>query len=103
MLAGLAGTPTGQVLREHLAIAGHTGTLEKRMRHTGASGRCEGKTGTLTGASNLVGYCQAANGHLLAFAIFNDNIATEPAHVFQDHMTITIANSKIASAELARA
>jgi serine-type D-Ala-D-Ala carboxypeptidase/endopeptidase (penicillin-binding protein 4) len=103
MLAGLAGTPTGQVLREHLAIAGHTGTLEKRMRHTGASGRCEGKTGTLTGASNLVGYCQAANGHLLAFAIFNDNIATESAHVFQDHMTITIADSKITSAELARA
>lgn len=103
MLAGLAGTPTGQVLREHLAIAGHTGTLEKRMRHTGASGRCEGKTGTLTGASNLVGYCQAANGHLLAFAIFNDNISTESAHVFQDHMTITIANSKIAAAELARA
>jgi D-alanyl-D-alanine carboxypeptidase/D-alanyl-D-alanine-endopeptidase (penicillin-binding protein 4) len=92
LLAGLAGTPTGQVLREHLAIAGHTGTLEKRMRHTGASGRCQGKTGTLTGASNLVGYCQAANGDLLAFAIFNDNIATGSAHVFQDHMTITIAD-----------
>ncbi len=101
MLAGLAGMPTGQILREHLAIAGHTGTLETRMRHTGASGRCEGKTGTLTGASNLVGYCAAANGHLLAFAIFNDNIATEAAHVFQDHMTITIANSNISAAELA--
>jgi serine-type D-Ala-D-Ala carboxypeptidase/endopeptidase (penicillin-binding protein 4) len=102
MLAGLAGTPTGQVLREHLAVAGHTGTLEKRMRHTGASGHCQGKTGTLTGASNLVGYCQAAGGHLLAFAIFNDGIATEAAHVFQDHMAITIANSRISSAELAR-
>ena len=103
LLAVLAGTPTGQVLREHLAVAGHTGTLEKRMRHTGASGRCEGKTGTLTGASNLVGYCQASGGHLLAFAIFNDGIATEAAHVFQDHMTITIANSNISSAEIARA
>jgi D-alanyl-D-alanine carboxypeptidase/D-alanyl-D-alanine-endopeptidase (penicillin-binding protein 4) len=103
LLAVLAGTPTGQVLREHLAVAGHTGTLERRMRHTAASGRCQGKTGTLTGASNLVGYCQAAGGHLLAFAIFNDGIATEAAHVFQDHMTITIANSNIASAEIARA
>jgi D-alanyl-D-alanine carboxypeptidase/D-alanyl-D-alanine-endopeptidase (penicillin-binding protein 4) len=103
LLAGLAGTPTGQVLREHLAVAGHTGTLEKRMRHTAASGRCEGKTGTLTGASNLVGYCQAAGGHLLAFAIFNDGISTEAAHVFQDHMAITIASSKISSAEIARA
>ena len=73
------------------------------MRHTGASGRCQGKTGTLTGASNLVGYCQAAGGHLLAFAIFNDGISTGAAHVFQDHMTITIANSKISRAEIARA
>jgi D-alanyl-D-alanine carboxypeptidase/D-alanyl-D-alanine-endopeptidase (penicillin-binding protein 4) len=98
LLAALAGTPSGQVLRQSLAVAGHTGTLEKRMRRTGASGRCEGKTGTLIGASNLVGYCQAVGGHLLAFAIFNDGIATEAAHVFQDHMTITIANSRISSA-----
>jgi D-alanyl-D-alanine carboxypeptidase/D-alanyl-D-alanine-endopeptidase (penicillin-binding protein 4) len=103
LLAGLVGTPTGQVLREHLAVAGRSGTLERRMRHTGAAGRCEGKTGTLIGASNLVGYCQAAGGHLLAFAIFNDAISTEAAHVFQDHMTITIADSRIASAEVARA
>jgi D-alanyl-D-alanine carboxypeptidase/D-alanyl-D-alanine-endopeptidase (penicillin-binding protein 4) len=103
LLAGLAGTPTGQILREHLAVAGHSGTLERRMRHTGADGRCQGKTGTLTGASNLVGYCQAAGGHLLAFAIFNDGISTGAAHVFQDHMTISIADSRIATAELARA
>ncbi|HEX3518500.1 MAG TPA: D-alanyl-D-alanine carboxypeptidase/D-alanyl-D-alanine-endopeptidase [Solirubrobacteraceae bacterium] len=91
LLVELAGTPVGTVLREHMAIAGHTGTLELRMRHTGASGRCEGKTGTLTGVSNLVGYCQAADGHLLAFAFFNDGIGVESAHTFQDHMTITVA------------
>jgi D-alanyl-D-alanine carboxypeptidase/D-alanyl-D-alanine-endopeptidase (penicillin-binding protein 4) len=103
LLAGLAGTPTGTILREHLAVAGKTGTLERRMRHTSAAGRCQGKTGTLTGVSNLVGYCQATNGHLLAFAIFTDAISTEAAHVFQDHMTITLASSNIAPAELARA
>ena len=102
LLSALAGTPTGQVLRESLAVAGRTGTLEKRMRHTAAAGRCQGKTGTLTGASNLVGYCQAANGHLLAFAIFNDGISTTAAHIFQDHMTISIASSQISDAELAR-
>ncbi len=91
LLVALASTPTGAVLRESLAIAGRTGTLEKRMRHTAAAGRCEGKTGTLTGVSNLVGYCQAANGHLLAFAIFNDGISTSAAHTFQDHMAITLA------------
>jgi len=89
---GTAPTSAGAVLRGDLAIAGETGTLAQRMRATGAQGRCEGKTGTLTGASNLAGYCQAADGHLLAFAIFDDGISTEAAHVFQDHMTITIAD-----------
>jgi D-alanyl-D-alanine carboxypeptidase/D-alanyl-D-alanine-endopeptidase (penicillin-binding protein 4) len=103
LLVGLASTPIGAVLREHLAVAGRTGTLEKRMRHTAAAGRCQGKTGTLTGVSNLVGYCQALNGHLLAFAIFTDGISTTSAHTFQDHMAITIASSNIAAAEIASA
>ena len=92
LLVELASTPIGPVLRGDLAIAGHTGTLATRMRHTGASGRCQAKTGTLTGVSNLAGYCTAANGHTLAFALFTDGIATEAAHVFQDHMAITIAD-----------
>lgn len=91
LLVALASTPLGPVLRGDLAIAGHTGTLATRMRNTGASGRCQGKTGTLTGVSNLAGYCTAADGHTLAFTIFTDGIATETAHVFQDHMAITIA------------
>jgi len=62
------------------------------MRDTGAAGRCEGKTGTLTGVSNLAGYCQARDGHLLAFALFTDGIATATAHTIQDHMTISIAD-----------
>ena len=101
LLAGLSGTPTGQVLRSSLAVAGRSGTLEDRLRHSWAEGHCQGKTGTLTGASNLVGYCQSAGGHLLAFAIFNDNISTTAAHIFQDHMAISIASSRITSAELA--
>jgi serine-type D-Ala-D-Ala carboxypeptidase/endopeptidase (penicillin-binding protein 4) len=91
LLVGLAATPNGALLRGDLAVAGRSGTLVKRMRHTGAEGRCAGKTGTLTGASNLVGYCQAADGHLLAFTIFTDAISTTFAHTLQDHMAITIA------------
>ena len=92
LLVALASTPIGVVLREHMAVAGRTGTLELRMRNTGAAGRCQGKTGTLTGVSNLVGYCQAADGHTLVFAIFTDNIPIETAHTFQDHMAITVAD-----------
>ncbi len=92
LLVGVQPTPLGALLRASMAVAGHTGTLEKRMRGTRAAGNCQGKTGTLTGYSNLVGYCQAANGHLLAFAFFDDAISTELAHVVQDHMTITLAD-----------
>ncbi len=88
----LAPTPIGAVLRGSLAVAGRSGTLELRMRGTRAAGNCQGKTGTLTGVSNLVGYCQAADGHTLAFAIFTDDIPTETAHTFQDHMAITVAD-----------
>ena len=95
LLVELQPTPIGTVLRHSLAVAGRTGTLALRMRDTGAAGRCQGKTGTLTGVSNLVGYCQSSDGHLLAFAIFNDAIATEAAHTFQDHMAITLADSDV--------
>jgi D-alanyl-D-alanine carboxypeptidase/D-alanyl-D-alanine-endopeptidase (penicillin-binding protein 4) len=92
LLTKLAGTPMGRVLREHMAIAGHTGTLALRMRHTWAAGHCVGKTGTLTGVSNLAGYCNSEDGHTLAFAIFTDDIGIESAHLFQDHMAISIAD-----------
>jgi len=92
LLVELAPTPIGAVLRNSLAIAGRSGTLELRMRHTRAEGRCQGKTGTLTGVSNLVGYCQAADGHTLAFAVFTDGIPTETAHTFQDNIAITVAD-----------
>ncbi|HLH14967.1 MAG TPA: D-alanyl-D-alanine carboxypeptidase/D-alanyl-D-alanine-endopeptidase, partial [Solirubrobacteraceae bacterium] len=92
LLVELAPTPIGEVLRDSMAVAGRSGTLELRMRDTRAAGNCQGKTGTLTGVSNLVGYCLAADGHTLAFAIFTDGIPTETAHLFQDNMAITVAD-----------
>jgi D-alanyl-D-alanine carboxypeptidase/D-alanyl-D-alanine-endopeptidase (penicillin-binding protein 4) len=103
LLAGLYPSTLGALLRERLAVAGRTGTLELRMRHTRAENRCRGKTGTLEGASNLVGYCRAGNGHELAFAIFTDDIAIERAHTFQDHIAISLADSDLPAGELARA
>jgi D-alanyl-D-alanine carboxypeptidase/D-alanyl-D-alanine-endopeptidase (penicillin-binding protein 4) len=93
LLSSLAGTPIGTVLREDMAVAGRSGTLALRMRHTGAAGRCQGKTGTLTGVSNLAGYCMSANGHTLAFAIFTDGISVAAAHTFQDHIAISLASA----------
>ncbi len=91
LLAALAPTTIGTTLRDDMAVVGHSGTLSERMRGTAASGRCQGKTGTLIGVSNLVGYCQAVNGQFLAFAFFNDGIAIETAHALQDSMTVGVA------------
>jgi D-alanyl-D-alanine carboxypeptidase/D-alanyl-D-alanine-endopeptidase (penicillin-binding protein 4) len=91
LLTALAHSPLGTTLRKDLAVAGHTGTLSERMRHTPASGRCQAKTGTLIGVSNLAGYCQAQNGDILAFAFFTDGIETGEAHTIQDSMAITLA------------
>ncbi len=92
LLNEIAHTELGTILRGDLAVAGHTGTLSERMRGTAAAGRCEAKTGTLTGVSNLAGYCAAADGDELAFAFFNDGISTAAAHTLQDNMAITLAD-----------
>ena len=57
-----------------LPIAGQDGTLKKRMKGGFASGNVHAKTGTLTCITSLAGYCTAANGHLLAFAIINQGV-----------------------------
>jgi D-alanyl-D-alanine carboxypeptidase/D-alanyl-D-alanine-endopeptidase (penicillin-binding protein 4) len=92
LLRALSGSSDGEILRGDLAVAGRTGTLEERMLHSYAEDHCQAKTGTLTGVSNLAGYCDARDGHLIAFAFFDDEIETYEAHVIQDAMTEAVAN-----------
>jgi serine-type D-Ala-D-Ala carboxypeptidase/endopeptidase (penicillin-binding protein 4) len=92
LLQALYPTQAGAVLRSHLAVAGRSGTLVHRMRTTAAAGRCQAKTGTLIGASNLAGYCRSVSGHTLAFAFFDDGIEVELAHAVQDQMAIALAS-----------
>jgi serine-type D-Ala-D-Ala carboxypeptidase/endopeptidase (penicillin-binding protein 4) len=92
LLRSLYGTSDGEILRGDLAVAGRTGTLSERMRRTWAEGRCQAKTGTLTGVSNLAGYCEARDGDTIAFAFFDDGIETYEAHAIQDAMTESLAS-----------
>jgi D-alanyl-D-alanine carboxypeptidase/D-alanyl-D-alanine-endopeptidase (penicillin-binding protein 4) len=85
---------TNSSFTNSLAIAGETGTLVDEMNHTVAQGRCRGKTGTLHDVSNLVGYCTAADGHTLAFAILMNGVNPYAAHPIQDHMVEAIARSQ---------
>jgi D-alanyl-D-alanine carboxypeptidase/D-alanyl-D-alanine-endopeptidase (penicillin-binding protein 4) len=91
LLNALTGTPTGATLQSALPVAGRSGTLALRMRHTTAEGRCEAKTGTLDGVSNLAGWCQALGGHTLAFCLLMDGPSENTAHTLQDNIAITLA------------
>ncbi len=74
-------------LYDALPIAGVDGTLEKRMRGTAAAHNVHAKTGTLAGVSSLAGYCTAANGHELCFAIINQNcMKANAAKALQDSL-----------------
>jgi D-alanyl-D-alanine carboxypeptidase/D-alanyl-D-alanine-endopeptidase (penicillin-binding protein 4) len=88
LLRGMAADPhfTGS-----LAVAGETGTLQDEMRRTYAQGRCRGKTGTLHDVSNVVGYCQARDGHMLAYAVMMNGIDPNYAHPIQDRMLVDVA------------
>jgi D-alanyl-D-alanine carboxypeptidase len=79
---------------DSLATLGETGTLEFIDRGTRARGRCRGKTGTLAAVANVAGYCQAADGHTLAFAfLVNGNGSTSYVHdVVEGRMMLALAN-----------
>ena len=77
--------------RAALPVAGESGTLQTRMRHTAAQGACEGKTGTLHDASALAGYCRSASGHLLAYAILVNYCNVNKARAAQDRMAVDMA------------
>ncbi|MBV9798467.1 MAG: D-alanyl-D-alanine carboxypeptidase/D-alanyl-D-alanine-endopeptidase [Solirubrobacterales bacterium] len=75
-----------------LAIGGETGTLQSEMNGTVAQGRCRGKTGTLHDVANLAGYCQALDGHTLAFAfLMNSQGDPDVAHAVEANMAVNVA------------
>lgn len=76
-----------------LPKAGVDGTLEKRMHGTFTKDNVKAKTGTLAGVISLAGYCTAANGHQLCFAILNQGVmrASDARH-FQDRVCEVLCN-----------
>lgn len=78
--------PVGTALRGSLAVVSKTGTLEFRMPGTAASGYCQAKTGTLSDASDLAGWC----GNLV-FAYLMNHVDVWDAQDAQDTMTEALA------------
>jgi D-alanyl-D-alanine carboxypeptidase/D-alanyl-D-alanine-endopeptidase (penicillin-binding protein 4) len=92
LLDGMRARDDFQSFYDSLPIAGRDGTLDNRMRHGAAAGRCHGKTGTLTGVSALSGYCTTRGGRTVVFSILMNGVGdTNAARSIQDRMANTIA------------
>ncbi len=82
-----------QPLYVSLPIAGVDGTLNYRMGKGKAFRNVRAKTGSVTGVSSLAGYVKAANGHMLSFAIINQNVLRmSDARRFQDQVCEIMAS-----------
>ncbi len=93
LLDAMKDTPAGQELIQDLALAGHEGTVAHRMHGTAADGRCRTKTGTLTGVSNLSGYCFNRDGKLMIFSILMGSVGDlYLAHLEQDLIAGEVAS-----------
>ena len=89
LLRGLAGN---RAFVNSLAVGGETGTLQHEMNGTAAQGNCRGKTGTLSDVANLVGYCQARDGHTLAFAFLANGLGDPTlGHEIEANMAVPLA------------
>jgi D-alanyl-D-alanine carboxypeptidase/D-alanyl-D-alanine-endopeptidase (penicillin-binding protein 4) len=93
LLLGMRQDPAGDDFIQDLALAGKEGTVDERMRGTAAYGRCRTKTGTITGVSNLSGYCFNKSGRVMAFSILMGSVGNLTlAHLDQDRIAGVVAS-----------
>jgi D-alanyl-D-alanine carboxypeptidase/D-alanyl-D-alanine-endopeptidase (penicillin-binding protein 4) len=77
----------GADLRSALPVMGESGTLVGRERGSYAYGNCQAKTGTLSNASDLAGWC---DGHY-AFALLMNDVNVTLAEEEQDRIVEALA------------
>ncbi|HET7589371.1 MAG TPA: D-alanyl-D-alanine carboxypeptidase/D-alanyl-D-alanine-endopeptidase [Solirubrobacterales bacterium] len=92
LLLAMREDAAGEDFIQDLAIAGKEGTVAERMHGTAAYGRCRTKTGTLTGVSNLSGYCFNRSGRIMAFSVLMNGVGNLTlAHLDQDRIAGAVA------------
>ena len=93
LLMAMREDPAGDEFIQDMALAGREGTVDDRMRGTSAYGRCRVKTGTLTGVSNLSGYCFNASGRVMVFSVLMNGVRDLGlAHLDQDRIAGMVAS-----------
>jgi len=93
LLLAMRSDPAGEDFVEDLAVTGQEGTVDDRMGGSAAYGRCRVKTGTLTGVSNLSGYCFNEGGRVMVFSILMGSVGSvSTAHLYQDRIAAAVAS-----------
>jgi len=93
LLLGMRKQDVGETFIQDLPLTGAEGTVDDRMHGTAANRRCRVKTGTLTGVSNLSGYCFNKSGKVMAFSILMGSVgSTSTAHLYQDRIAGLVAS-----------
>ncbi len=93
LLLGMRNEEVGEEFIQDLPLTGAEGTVDDRMHGTAANRRCRVKTGTLTGVSNLSGYCFNQNGKVMAFSILMGSVGSlSLAHLRQDQIAGLVAS-----------
>jgi serine-type D-Ala-D-Ala carboxypeptidase/endopeptidase (penicillin-binding protein 4) len=93
LLLAMRDDPAGEEFIQDLALTGKEGTVADRMEGTAAYGRCRTKTGTITGVSNLSGYCFNKSGRIMAFSILMGSVGDLGyAHLEQDRIAGLVAS-----------
>jgi serine-type D-Ala-D-Ala carboxypeptidase/endopeptidase (penicillin-binding protein 4) len=93
LLLGMRQQESGEEFIQDLALAGQEGTVDDRMHGTAAYGRCRTKTGTISGVSNLSGYCFNVSGKVMAFSILMGSVTNLGlAHLTQDRIAAAVAS-----------
>jgi serine-type D-Ala-D-Ala carboxypeptidase/endopeptidase (penicillin-binding protein 4) len=92
LLLGMQEDPAGERFIQDLALTGQEGTVASRTEGTAAYGRCRTKTGTISGVSNLSGYCFNRSGRVMAFSILMSGVGNlSLAHLNQDRIAAAVA------------
>jgi D-alanyl-D-alanine carboxypeptidase/D-alanyl-D-alanine-endopeptidase (penicillin-binding protein 4) len=92
LLLGMQEDPAGEEFIQDLALTGQEGTVASRTEGTAAYGRCRTKTGTISGVSNLSGYCFNRSGRMMAFSILMAGVGNlSLAHLNQDRIAAAVA------------
>jgi serine-type D-Ala-D-Ala carboxypeptidase/endopeptidase (penicillin-binding protein 4) len=92
LLLSMCDDPAGEEFIQDLALTGKEGTVDDRTRGTAAYARCRTKTGTISGVSNLSGYCFNKSGRIMAFSILMNGVGDLGyAHLQQDRIAGLVA------------